>query len=257
MTERLPVPDTTPPPAAATARSLIRAGATAVLATLGRKDPAGAGAPYASLVLTACGMDATPVLLLSRLAEHTQNLLADPRASLLFDGTAGLESPLTGARLSLQGRFVACDAGDPALRQRFLRRHPDAARYADFGDFAFYRLEPTAGHLVAGFGMIHWLPWDTIRFAMAGFDAMAEAEAGVLAHMNRDHADAQIAIARARGWPDGPWTMTGCDPEGFDLRAEGNRRRVAFDAPVRTPDALRMALVQIIRSARQTTAPGN
>lgn len=247
------MPDANDPPVAAIARGLIRAAATAALATLGRKDPAGAGAPYASLVLTACRMDATPVLLLSRLAEHTQNLLEDTRASLLFDGTAGLESPLTGARLSLQGRLLACDPADPEPRRRFLHRHPDAARYADFGDFAFYRLEPTAGHLVAGFGVIHWLPWTAIRFAMEGFAAVAEAEEGVLAHMNEDHAAAHSAIAQARGWPGGAWTMTGCDPEGFDLRAAGNLRRVPFEVAVRDPDGIRMALIQISRAARAVT----
>lgn len=243
-----------PVPVGKIARDLIRGAHTAALATLGRRDPAGAGSPYASLVLSACTQAGEPLLLLSRLAEHTQNLLADPRASLLFDGTAGLDSPLTGARLSLQGRLVACGAEETEPRRRFLHRHPDAARYADFGDFGFYRLEPTAGHLVAGFGVIHWLPWTDIGFDMAGHEAVAEAEDSVLSHMNEDHVDAMAAIARGQSWPEGAWRMVGCDPEGFDLRAGGNLRRLDFDSPVKTADEIRGALVKLVRAMRETGA---
>lgn len=246
---------TNAPPVADVARGLIRAASTAALATLGRKEPAGAGAPYASLVLSACTQAAEPILLLSRLAEHTQNLLADSRASLLFDGTAGLESPLTGARLSLQGRLVACGPEEIEPRRRFLHRHADAARYVDFGDFSFYRLEPTAGHLVAGFGVIHWLPWADIRFAGQGLEAIAELENGVLDHMNMDHGDALVAIARGAGWRGEGWLMVGCDPEGFDLRAGGSLRRVAFPAPVKSAHEIRQAMFQITRAARVTTGP--
>lgn len=247
---------TNAPPAADVARGLIRAAHTAALATLGRKDPAGTGAPYASLVLSACTLAAEPVLLLSRLAEHTQNLLADPRVSLLFDGTVGLESPLTGARLSLQGRLVACDPADPEPRRRFLHRHPDAARYADFGDFAFYRLVPGAGHLVAGFGVIHWLAWPDICPAADGMAVLREIEDGVLEHMNSDHADALELLARAQGWPAGPWRMVGCDPEGFDLRQGGNLRRMAFPQTVASADEIRLALVRMVRKVRDGGTAG-
>ncbi len=246
-------------PVADVARGLVRAAHTAALATLGRKDPAGAGAPYASLVLSACTHAAEPILLLSRLAEHTQNLLTDPRASLLFDGTAGLESPLTGARLSLQGRLLACGPEETEPRRRFLHRHPDATRYVDFGDFAFYRLEPSAGHLVAGFGVIHWLSWADIRFAGQGLEAVAEAEDGVLAHMNEDHAEALATIVHGQGWAGEGWRMVGCDAEGFDLRAGGSLRRLPFPAPVGTADEIRQALVRLTRAARaaaHTEFPG-
>ncbi len=246
-----------PVPVGKIARDLIRGAHTAALATLGHREPAGAGAPYASLVLSACTQAGEPLLLLSRLAEHTQNLLADPRASLLFDGTAGLDSPLTGARLSLQGRLVACGPEEAEPRRRFLHRHPDAARYADFGDFAFYRLEPSAGHLVAGFGVIHWLPWTDIAFDLGGHEAAADAEDSVLSHMNEDHVDAIAAIARGQSWPEGSWRMVGCDPEGFDLRSGGNLRRFGFDTPVKTADEIRGALVKLVRAMRETTGSAN
>ena len=119
---------------ATAARRLIRSQSTATLAT----SLAGDGWPYASLVLTACDHDASPLLLISALAEHTKNITADPRVSLLFDGTSGLADRLTGARATVLGR--AERSQEPRHRDRFLARHASAALYAGFGDFAFYRV---------------------------------------------------------------------------------------------------------------------
>lgn len=139
------------------------------------RDLGDSGQPYASLVLVALDNDGSPILLLSDLADHSRNLKAEPRAALLFDGTAGLKDPLTGPRASVLGRITpvtpGADAGeatrdapgDPpgdttgCLRARFLARHPSAATYADFSDFHFYRMTVESAHLVAGFGRIHWL----------------------------------------------------------------------------------------------------
>ncbi|HLJ62585.1 MAG TPA: pyridoxamine 5'-phosphate oxidase family protein [Stellaceae bacterium] len=111
------------------------------------------GAPYASLVLVAAAEDGAPLLLLSDLAQHTLNLSRDPRAALLFDGTAGVKDPLDGARLTLLGEVERWDNE----ADRFLERHPSARTYVGFKDFHFYRMIPTRAHLVAGFGRIHWL----------------------------------------------------------------------------------------------------
>ncbi len=138
------------------ARSLVRAAETASLATIQRD----AGGPYASLVLVAADDDGIPILLLSDLAEHSRNLAADGRASLLFDGTAGFEDRLTGPRLTVLGRARA--SGEPRHRARFLARHTGAARYAGFGDFRFYRIAVESAHLVAGFGRIHELGADEL-----------------------------------------------------------------------------------------------
>lgn len=130
-------------------RALMRAQATAGLGTL--MD----GAPYVSLVLVAFGADGSPLLLLSRLAQHTKNLLADPRISLLFDGTAGLDDPLTGPRLTVLGAAAPCP--EAAAMDRYLTRHPSAATYAGFSDFDLYRVTIARGHSVAGFGQIRWV----------------------------------------------------------------------------------------------------
>jgi putative heme iron utilization protein len=135
-------------------RALMHAQATAALGTLMNGAPMD-GAPYVSLVLVAFDAGGAPLLLLSRLAQHTKNLLADPRVSLLFDGTAGLEDPLTGPRLTVLGAAAPCP--DPEALQRYLARHPSAAAYAGFGDFQLYRVSIERGHVVAGFGKIAWI----------------------------------------------------------------------------------------------------
>src|SRR5487761_936005 len=138
---------------ARTARRVMRAGGRATLATSLAGD--GADWPYASLVLVALDTDLSPLLLISELAEHTKNLRRTPRASLLFDATAGLANPLTGARVTVLGE--AAPLADARLRERFVRRHPEAAAYNDFHDFKLWRLVPQRAHLVAGFGRIHWI----------------------------------------------------------------------------------------------------
>ena len=133
-----------------TARELLRKTERAALATL-----AEGGGPYASLVLVADDVDASPILLISALAEHAKNLARDGRASLLIDGTAGLAEPLTGARVTLIGRLVKTD--DPKHKARYIERHPGAARYASFTDFACWRMSVERAHLVEGFGRIAWI----------------------------------------------------------------------------------------------------
>jgi putative heme iron utilization protein len=136
-------------PADLDARDLMHAQTTASLGTV--MD----GAPYVSLVLIAFDADGSPLLLLSRLAQHTKNLLADPRVSLLFDGTAGLEEPLTGPRLTVLGSAAVCP--DPGGLKLFLARHPSAETYAAFADFDLYKVTLARGHVVAGFGRIAWI----------------------------------------------------------------------------------------------------
>src|SRR5580693_2872913 len=131
-------------------RDLVRGLDRAALASA---LPAENGAwPYASLVLVAVDHDLSPILLMSDLAEHSKAIAADPRVALLFDGTAGLAQPLAGPRVTLMGRAAKTD--DERLKRRFLRHHPDAAMYAGFGDFNFYKVSLERTHLVGGFGKI-------------------------------------------------------------------------------------------------------
>jgi hypothetical protein len=226
---------------AATARRLMRSLDRATLAT--SQD----GWPYASLVLTAVDHDASPLLLLSDLAEHSKNLKRDSRASLLFDGTAGLEDPLTGARVTVLGDAKPVD--DARLLARFTARHPSAAGYAGFADFHLYRLDIARAHLVAGFGRIHAIAAQALRSPAA--PALAAAESGILEHMNDDHAEAIDLYATRLGGAQGSgWRMTGVDPQGIDLRRGGAVVRLDVPAPVGDAEGARAALIRLARQAR-------
>ncbi|MFM8989242.1 MAG: HugZ family protein [Alphaproteobacteria bacterium] len=250
-TPRPPAAATPAPPPGQVARGLLRGLDHAALATLGAAGSPAAGAPYASLVQLACMPDASPVLLVSRLAEHTRNIEADPRVSLLLDGTAGLGERLTGARLSLPG--VARRSDDPVARRRFLARHPGAALYAGFADFSVHVVEIGPAHLVAGFGRIHWIAAGALRDDVADAAALVAAEEEIVAHMNEDHADALGLYAnRLLGRAGEGWRMTGIDPEGLDLRREGAGEvaRLAFARRATTPDQARAELVRLAKAAR-------
>lgn len=229
-------------------RALARACRTATLAT---SMADGSGQPYASLVLLACDVDATPLLLISTLADHTKNILNDNRVSLLCDGTGGYAEPLTGPRVTLLG--IAEKTELPRHHARFLARHPSAEMYAGFKDFAFYRLRITRAHIVAGFGKIHW--FDDYTYS-GDWQALAEAEAGIIAHMNADHADAvQLYATKLLGHTEGTWRMCGVDPEGADLiRAdenhEGELLRLPFVKPVSDAEGARVELVRLVKQAR-------
>lgn len=226
-------------------RGLLRSQPRAALGTL----EAEGGGPYVSLVMVATGHDASPLLLLSDLADHTRNLKADPRASLLVDGTQGRAVPLAGERATIQGRIER--ATDQRLLVRYLARHPDAAAYAGFSDFGLHRLVIERAHLVAGFGRIHWVPAQEVRLETRDAEALAEAEQDILQHMNEDHADAvQLYATRLLGRHGTGWRITGIDPEGADLRRDGEVARLAFDKPVRDAETARVELVRLVKRAR-------
>jgi putative heme iron utilization protein len=232
-------------------RGLVRRQAHAMLAT-SLADEAGPR-PYASLVAVACDLDASPLLLLSDLAQHSRNIAADPRVSLLFDGDARLAAdPLAEPRLSLLGAAERVD--DKRLLARFVARHPSAAQYAGFGDFHLYRVTIGRGHLVAGFGRIFWVEPGELRFSGDGL--LAAAEDGIVAHMNADHADALALYAtRLLGLAAGSWRMTGIDPEGIDLRCAAEAARLDFAAPVVDAAGARQALITLVAEARAAPAP--
>ncbi len=244
--------------AALGARRLMRACDRAALATAQRPaDDGGAvaaeadGWPYPSLVLVAFDHDGSPLLLLSTLADHTRNLLADGRVGLLFDGTAGLAQPLTGARLSVLGRAERSD--DPIHRERYLRRHPDAALYAGFADFAIYRVAVERAHLVAGFGRIHWLSAAELDLPAAA-PALAAGETVLLDRLNGAGYGPRLGPA-----PDGDgesWSLTGVDPEGCDLRRGGYVARVDFEQRIHDPESAKLMLDTLIRPQDGSGQPG-
>lgn len=225
------------------ARVLISEAMTASLATLD-----GSGAPYVSLVTVATLPDRSPVLLLSKLARHTQNLAGDPRVSLLVC-ESGEGDPLEGARLSIAGRIAVTE--DEAAKRRFLLRHPSAAGYVSFKDFSFYRIDPDGGHLVAGFGRIADVQGRDLKIETGDAAALLQAEAGAVEHMNDDHLDAiELYASRLLGEQPGAWQVIGADPEGCDLMLHGRVRRLDFPQRVITAGDLRKVLVSLAQQAR-------
>jgi putative heme iron utilization protein len=239
-------------PEAASVRALmrgVRAGALATEASGGK----GAGFPFASLVTLGWDMDASPIFLFSELADHTRNIRANPNASLLVEAQTGLKNPQTGARVSLMGRVkptrVECHA------RRFLARHPEARSYAGFADFNFYRMIVRRARYVGGFAKAAWIEGRDLVLGGPGPAAMAACEAGVVAHMNEEHADVVGLYARALlGRKGDGWRVIGVDPEGIDLRRGPNYARLAFPTPVSGAAACREALKGLARGARARCA---
>jgi putative heme iron utilization protein len=222
-------------------KRLLREARTGVLATL-----LPGGAPYASLASVATLIDGTPVTLLSRLARHTANISADPRVSLMVDERRPGD-PLAVGRLSLTGRIITTE--DEAARRRFLARHPEAAGYAGFADFGFWRIEIEGAHLVAGFGRIVDLKPEDLRTGVSA--DLAAAEESALAHMNADHADAvELYATKLLDGQPGKWRIVSLDPEGCELMLEDTVRRLDFPARVADAGALRKTFTTLAEAAR-------
>ena len=229
------------------ARSLLRRSRQGALATL----MAGSGDPYCSLVNVASHPDGSPILLISRLALHTRNILGDSRVSLMLDERAAGD-PLEGSRIMLAGRAEEARGDQIALlRRRYLNAHPSAEAFVNFKDFAFFRIHPTGAHLVAGFGRIVDLKPEQFLTDMAGAEALLEAEPGAVEHMNADHRDAMSLYAtKLLGAEAADWTCTGCDPDGMDMQAGTATLRLDFPERVTSGTELRKMLVRLAGEAR-------
>jgi len=229
------------------ARSLLRRSRQGALATL----MPGSGDPYCSLVNVASHCDGSPILLISRLALHTQNILGDARVSLMLDERAEGD-PLEGARIMLAGRAVQASGADEAvLRRRYLNAHPSAEVFVNFKDFAFFRIWATGAHLVAGFGRIVDLEPEQFLTDISDADVLIEAEQGAVDHMNADHRDAMnLYVTKLLGAEEADWRCTGCDPDGMDLQSGARTLRLEFPERVTDATALRKMLVRLAGQAR-------
>ncbi|CAA7627575.1 HugZ family protein [Magnetospirillum sp. SS-4] len=195
------------------------------------------GRPYVSLVTVAFDHDMSGILLLSRLADHTRNLLADSKVALLLDGSDGHANPQTGPRVTLVGE--AAEDGRPHLRRRFLARHPAAVLYAGFGDFAVWRLRVDKAHFVGGFARAVWLTPPLT----SGCEALAAAEDALLERINSRHPDMVAALAlRAGGDSAAGWRLAAVDGLGCDLSGDGRNLRLDFAGPVGDGEAAFQAL---------------
>ena len=233
-------------PPAWQAACLLRSARVATLAT--QKD----GQPYAALVTHAVAHDGTALMLLSGLSEHTAHLRADPRCALLVAGPAPEMNPQTAPRLTFLA--VAAPEVDPALKRRWLAIHPYAGFYAHLGDFMLWRLAPTRGQLVSGFASAHRLSAADLTPGFTAVALMADAEAGILAHCNDDHAGTLDAIARDHGGNRTGWRMVATDIAGCDLACGDRVLRIAWSSFVAHPAQVREELARLARIARSRDA---
>jgi heme iron utilization protein len=226
------------------ARALVRRCRSATLASAltGRRQ----GWPYASLVTVACTGEGSPVLLLSTLADHTRNLLEDPRAALLFEEASGLVNPQTGPRVTLTGRLKP--TSDPIAARRFLARHPGADLYAGFADFGFYRMTVERAHYVGGFGRANWLGAKKFLFESKASASVMAAEQRLSERLNREYGE---ALSRLAGKPGKQWRIIGIDPEGLDLMSTKVFRRLEFPQPVRSGRGVRGEIEKMIKKLQE------
>jgi putative heme iron utilization protein len=227
-------------------RSLLRRSRQGALATL----MTGSGDPYCSLVNVASDSDGSPVLLISRLALHTKNLLADARVSLMLDERVEGD-PLEGSRIMLSGQAEEVASDRAIVRQRYLNAHPSSEAFVDFKDFSFFRIRLSGTHLVAGFGRIVDLKPAQFLTEISDAGALLEAEQGAVEHMNADHREALgLYATHLLGAAAAEWRCSGLDPDGIDLQAGNKTLRLDFPERVTGPGDLRKMLVRLAEQAR-------
>jgi heme iron utilization protein len=232
------------------ARTLVAQVSTGTLCTIAFESD---GYPYGSFVTVA--FDAgDPVFLISRLAEHTKNLEQDPRASLLV-AEGGSADPLANGRVTMLGPCTRIDGDEGSAREAFFAAHPNSRYYAGYKDFGFWKLQVASVRYIGGYGRMSWI--DQAEWHAAEPDPLAPSAAGIIAHMNADHADAMVLYCKAfsRATEIAAASMTGVDRYGFEMSAktaEGPRPvRLAFEKPVSTPEEVRAALIAMLKDARR------
>jgi putative heme iron utilization protein len=249
---RPPAPE---PTHAERARTLAAGVNRGVLSTVAL-DPA--GYPFGSVATYAIDDAGRPIVFVSTMAEHTRNAAADPRASLIVtESFAEGSDPLAAGRVTLIGDLLEVGGDErPMVRDRYLAANTASAYYIDFGDFSFWRLEVRSVRYVGGYGRMSWV--EAADYAGAEADPLAgEPAVGILEHMNADHRDSLVVMARVLGHRGDATeaAMTAVDRYGFDLVAGGPSGRAAlrlgFDAPVATPAAVRPAMIRLVERARR------
>ena len=228
---------------AADARKFLYATHSGVLSTISARLE---GYPFGSIAPFVLDHGGNPLILISTIAEHTKNILADPRVSLIAFDPASPDMQ-AGARLTLVGD-AAIAPKDDGLRTRYLRYFPQAESYFDMHDFQFYRIAVNQARYIGGFGKIHWIPGPELH---PPANHLAEQEAAILDHMNADHAENLRAYCQhVHGQDAETVAMTGIDTDGFDVTADGRLLRFSFDTPVINAQEARIALVALAKTCR-------
>ena len=233
---------------AAEARKFLRSTHSGLLSTLSTRFE---GYPYGSVAPFVLDHDGQPLILISTLADHTKNIIDNRKVSLLVFDTpksGAAEDLHVNGRLTLLGDAEQTDKTDPLLRQRYLRYLPSAEQYFEMHDFYFYRIHIQQARYIAGFGKMSWMAGTELRSARS---PLAAQEAGILEHMNSDHADSLLRYCtHVHGLTPASVEMVGIDSEGFDVRADGRILRFDFAQPIHDAQGARAALVALSSQCR-------
>ena len=240
-------PEVPQPSHAERAKTLVYLQQTGSLSTLSRKQP---GWPFGSVMPYGLDAHGQPVFLISTMAMHTQNLLGDPRASLLVTPPESRTDPLGAARVTLMGSVTRVPKEQNAeVRACYLDRHANASYWVDYQDFGFFRMTMTEIYFVGGFGSMGWVaPAD---YGAASVDPLADAASNLIRELNTEHAETLLRLARALGHGEAQQpTVTALDRFGFHLRFTTPDRmqggRVAFPGPVCNESDVRVSLAGLI-----------
>lgn len=248
-----PQPAVPEPSHAERSRTLLHLASVATLSTVSRRQP---GYPFGSLMPYALDAAGRSLFLISSMAMHTQNLKADPRASLFVSQPAPDGEVLGAARVTVVGTVLQIPEDErTGAKEIYLKAHPNSHYWVDFTDFAFFRLDPVEIYYVGGFGVMGWV--SAADYAQARPDPLSDAAQGILEHMNKDHADSLILLAKVHASLEAESAlMTSVDRLGFHLRVqtpEGIKgTRIAFLREARTPGETRGVLVEMVKQARQS-----
>jgi putative heme iron utilization protein len=224
------------------ARSFVRGQHSGVLSTLSQRIE---GYPFGSVAPFVLDHTGCPVILISTLAEHTKNIDADARVSLIVQPYS--PDMQVAGRVTLLGRAQRL-TDKTELGPRYLRFHPQAESYFAMHDFNFYRIEPVRIRYIGGFGKIHWVEPENYLLPES---ALAEQESDILNHMNTDHAENLRAYCRhVHGIETATAEMIGIDPDGFDVRSDLSVLRFAFESRVADAQQARQALVALANASK-------
>ena len=232
------------------ARTLMHLGCVGTLSTQSRKQP---GFPFGSVMPFGLDASGRPLFLISQMAMHTQNLQGDPRAALLVMQDPSATDVLGAARVTLMGEATVIGEEEvPQARELYLKAYPNAKYWVDYDDFAFHRMSVVDVYFVGGFGVMGWVAAED--YAGAEPDPLADAADGIIRHMNEDHAEALILLAKVHAEIEASEAqMTAVDRLGFHARLkteEGVRgARIAFSREVRTTQQTRDVLVEMVKTA--------
>lgn len=232
------------------ARQFLFSTRNAILSTHSMKYP---GFPFGSVAPFVCNQQAEPIILISAIAEHTKNILENPKVSLLvFSGADDLQA---NARLTVMGEAIHCDKQDEDLRARYLRYLPQAAGYFDMHDFHFYRVQIEQVRYIAGFGRMGWFEGTSLNEGLAE-SMLATQEGGIVAHMNDDHKDSLLQYCQhVHGVTADHAEMVGLDADGFDVKFHQGEEtegllRFKFEQPVLNAMDARKALVALSQACK-------